>query len=844
MQETNPNLKTLEDVLGLDVYVMARSGNIYATGKLMDKNKMPKQYSSIMYGDGYGSVLVVPTADGHGRKGIRIYPLSAYCEEQHDIVHWRALASKTYKWIEDVSCCSFSVFPDGTFVVHRAANSDWKEGETYSVKQRRLPYISRYCYDSHTHDVRIHDCCPSTQGCLSDETKKIVSDAGFYFNNNTDDGVPQDMSQLLYAMQHPCSRRNHNIRERAFAERLNGNYDRINDSDETMVVDCGKWVALAFNSKYCGVDFRLCIQWKKSNGDQRINVLSTNDSCCWLNPRSVFDDGKTQMAMLDSDLTAHQIAHAVSQPEAMAILSQVSHLSFVLKSALPLLTDETYDMVLSAKTQANKAIDDYVIAHDRVGHRVRRYSYGRGQDCNFVESVVGAGLQALLRDYYMDMTYESTIGKVLPEFIEWRNSLRNAPIKEEQSWETVVDHVSITGAETLAHWNDVNTDQFLIWSPKTLVYAKTLCILSHPDYSKHKPWQQCGIGKTLYYALIQDGADKNPYNDKDDRIDAMKQIIRRFFGLSCIGKPDAFYAHYAPFVDSQSIDEISWVNEVRRFSYNELPVGTDLPLFKEANTCGREMDMQDICWYQNDAGVQKLVAKFPDAKFVALLHQEILAIKHMRSMPLFKGSTADNVGRILQLMQDYGNTVRQLIDRHVEGSDLNWPKTSEISQISQLQHLHDQATRFLSEANSKAAKEEADRKNQVWDDIRDRIRKDLEFVDDKTPFLIKLPTRLSELTSEGIALSHCVGTYVNAVAEGRDIIMFIRRKDDENTPLLTVDLVKDDSGKYRIRQVHGKYNSEPTEVPQAMEFLHDWVGQRKKVDETTVSESYGALCHN
>jgi hypothetical protein len=92
MQETNPNLKTLEDVLGLDVYVMTRSGNIYATGKLMDKNKMPKQYSSIMYGDGYGSVLVVPTADGHGRKGIRIYPLSAYCEEQHDIVHWRALA--------------------------------------------------------------------------------------------------------------------------------------------------------------------------------------------------------------------------------------------------------------------------------------------------------------------------------------------------------------------------------------------------------------------------------------------------------------------------------------------------------------------------------------------------------------------------------------------------------------------------------------------------------------------------------------------------------------------------------------------------------------------------------
>jgi hypothetical protein len=63
------------------------------------------------------------------------------------------------------------------------------------------------------------------------------------------------------------------------------------------------------------------------------------------------------------------------------------------------------------------------------------------------------------------------------------------------------------------------------------------------------------------------------------------------------------------------------------------------------------------------------------------------------------------------------------------------------------------------------------------------------------------PKSTGDIQEEGRILSHCVGSYVQTVIEGHCIIMFLRKKKEKKTPLVTVEL-RDN----RIGQARGKYN--------------------------------------
>ena len=62
--------------------------------------------------------------------------------------------------------------------------------------------------------------------------------------------------------------------------------------------------------------------------------------------------------------------------------------------------------------------------------------------------------------------------------------------------------------------------------------------------------------------------------------------------------------------------------------------------------------------------------------------------------------------------------------------------------------------------------------------------------------------QLEDLFKEGKALSHCVGSYTNSVLEGKEYILFLRKKSDIDTPYFTIDLLPDK----RVRQIHGFCN--------------------------------------
>lgn len=84
------------------------------------------------------------------------------------------------------------------------------------------------------------------------------------------------------------------------------------------------------------------------------------------------------------------------------------------------------------------------------------------------------------------------------------------------------------------------------------------------------------------------------------------------------------------------------------------------------------------------------------------------------------------------------------------------------------------------------------------------VHKQYEYTYDR--YKIFPPEEPSDLVREGNVLGHCVGSYVNKVRKGISTILFLRTKDDIETPLVTIE-VRDG----RIIQAKGKMNNPPSQ---------------------------------
>lgn len=134
-----------------------------------------------------------------------------------------------------------------------------------------------------------------------------------------------------------------------------------------------------------------------------------------------------------------------------------------------------------------------------------------------------------------------------------------------------------------------------------------------------------------------------------------------------------------------------------------------------------------------------------------------------------------------------------------------------------------------------AADEQLDKMYSSW---REKLRKALAWKGDDLGIFV--PESLSELTYEGSELRHCVGSYRREVAQGIEGILFLRKLSSPNVPYYTIDVVKGEDGKYRVRQCHGKCNCQPT--PEIIDALDKWADDTGNVDAHSIKDSYRALC--
>lgn len=116
-----------------------------------------------------------------------------------------------------------------------------------------------------------------------------------------------------------------------------------------------------------------------------------------------------------------------------------------------------------------------------------------------------------------------------------------------------------------------------------------------------------------------------------------------------------------------------------------------------------------------------------------------------------------------------------------------------------------------------------------------------EFEDEN--YRIIVPKKVEELDFEGLALHHCVGTYKGVIAEGVEVVLFLRKKDEPDKPYYTIDI---DTEGY-IRQIHCKYNGNLQDDPdcdQLVNFLDKWADAKSgMVNKKSIQLVYGAVCH-
>lgn len=111
----------------------------------------------------------------------------------------------------------------------------------------------------------------------------------------------------------------------------------------------------------------------------------------------------------------------------------------------------------------------------------------------------------------------------------------------------------------------------------------------------------------------------------------------------------------------------------------------------------------------------------------------------------------------------------------------------------------------LTKAHEETHKLVEENKNQLFDSMITEMYNDLfelfhwKYKDN----VIVIPKSSDDIIREGQLQHHCVGSYVESVAKGRSIILFLRKENEINEPFYTIEL---DPSKYEIKQCRGKNN--------------------------------------
>lgn len=163
----------------------------------------------------------------------------------------------------------------------------------------------------------------------------------------------------------------------------------------------------------------------------------------------------------------------------------------------------------------------------------------------------------------------------------------------------------------------------------------------------------------------------------------------------------------------------------------------------------------------------------------------------------------------VRLYLDYINMVAEMQDtEHFK------PQFSIKNMREEIEEMHDTAVLIYNQKKDKI-------EDEFWTKMYPKWEK-WEYENDS--YMAIYPRHANELAKEGLALGHCVRNYITKVKENTTNIMFIRKKDDEETPFFTVEI----SNEGYIEQIHGKGNCNVSDVSEKEPLLENFITQWSK----------------
>lgn len=159
----------------------------------------------------------------------------------------------------------------------------------------------------------------------------------------------------------------------------------------------------------------------------------------------------------------------------------------------------------------------------------------------------------------------------------------------------------------------------------------------------------------------------------------------------------------------------------------------------------------------------------------------------------------------INVYRDYLSMVNQLN----EGANLR----PHFEKIEDIQDMHDSLLEIFNAKKDEVANNAFKKRIDNW--------KKFEY--EGKNFAVVIPEKATDLAKEGFELRHCVKSYIGRVIDGVTNIVFIRKKEDTNTPFFTVEITNDNT----IQQVHGFCNRNADTEEGMTEFVKEWAKKKK-----------------
>lgn len=181
----------------------------------------------------------------------------------------------------------------------------------------------------------------------------------------------------------------------------------------------------------------------------------------------------------------------------------------------------------------------------------------------------------------------------------------------------------------------------------------------------------------------------------------------------------------------------------------------------------------------------------------------------------------------LRSYRDY-KRMRQYL---AEESRKSWPLYPK--DVTKIEKLHTDIIDFYNKEQDKIREaQQAEKQAKYTKDVYEKAKK-FELNDDN--YCIIACKNLIDLVKEGRTLHHCVGSYIDSVSEGREYILFLRKKEEADVPFYTIDVTPDG----KVRQIHGFGNCNITN--DIKPFIKLWA-KKFNLNISNCSGVHCALC--